>query len=37
MTQAQFNELAEALKLKCTSSEALSAAPIELRTQFKIK
>jgi hypothetical protein len=37
MTKAPLDELAEDVKLGCTSSEALSAAPIELRTQFKIK
>jgi organic hydroperoxide reductase OsmC/OhrA len=37
MSETQFNELAEAVKLGCPISKALSATPIELRTQFKIK
>jgi organic hydroperoxide reductase OsmC/OhrA len=37
MTEAQFNELAEAVKLGCPISKALSATPIELITQFTTK
>ncbi len=37
MTESQFNELAEAVKLGCPISKALSATPIELITQFTTK
>lgn len=37
MTESQFNELAEGVKLGCPISKALSATPIELITQFTTK
>lgn len=37
MTEAQFNELAEGVKLGCPISKALSTTPIELITQFTTK
>ncbi|MBB1193260.1 hypothetical protein DNC80_06195 [Flavobacterium sp. SOK18b] len=37
MSETQFNELAEAVKLGCPISKALSATPTELITQFTTK